>query len=157
MKRIIQIIILIFVTDSFAQTNVYHPFPDSNATWNVAYRFLPCSVDPSARYTYYFGNDTLINALTYHSIYEYGIVYPNACTAGGPLGYKGAIRQDTTLRKVFVILAGDLNEKILYDFNLNNIGDTVIMSCPVLSFCLPIIVIYIDSIEIDGQYRKRFE
>lgn len=137
-----------------AQTNIYHPFPDSNATWNVVHSLMPCPITISARYTYYFGTDTLINSVTYHSIYKNGIVYPNACSSGHPVGYKGAIRQDTILRKVFIVLANEISEKILYDFNLHNIGDTINMLCGIGTCTLH--VTGIDSILIDSTYRKLF-
>ena len=139
------------------QTNIYHPFPDSNATWNVSYfQASPCPTWTTGEYTYYFGNDTIINSTTYHSIFKNGITYSISCYNGIPLGYKGAIRQDTILKKVFIVLVGDTNEKILYDFNLSNVGDTLNMLCSPGLCNTYYHVTEIDSILIDGTYRKKY-
>lgn len=136
-----------------SQTNIYHPFPDSNATWNVAYILQPCPASVSAEYTYYLGGDTILNTVNYHSVYMNGVIHPGACYTDGPLGYKGAIRQDTVLKKVYILLAGDTSERVLYDFDVHNIGDTLDMHCEMV--CQYYHVTGIDSVLINGSYRKR--
>ena len=139
---------------SKSQTNVYHPFPEGNATWNVIYSLILCPAGPvSAEYTYYLSHDTIINSVNYHSVYMEGVIHQGACYTDGPLGYKGAIRQDTSLKKVFIILTGDTIERVLYDFNVSSIGDTLDMYCDMV--CNHYHVTGIDSVLISGNYRRR--
>jgi len=134
-----------------AQTNTYHPFPDSNATWNIHYSFAfacPFYVDLNAYYSYTITGDTIINSQNYHVI---SIPYVDAnCPAIPVPGIVACIRQDTALRKVFYIWHSDIVEKVLYDFNMS-LGDTMhnlfMQSCIVTS---------IDSILIGNDYRKQW-
>ncbi len=145
------------------QTSVYHPFPDSNAIWNVyAHSYdpgppFPC--DEVGQYSYYMNGDTLINALVYHRIFvpfiDTTLAQPFSCFGQYPnTGYIGSIRQDTVSKQVWVILRDSSNERLLYDFSLN-IGDTLhTINFDGSEVDFPILTI--DSILIDGNFRKTY-
>ncbi len=146
-----------------AQTNVYHPFPDSNAIWNnYSWSYCGQGFDMWAiNYSYTFDSDTLINSSTYHKIFIPAVVIDamnGHCDSTGswiePGRYAGAIRQDASVRKVFVVPPAETNEQLLYDFNLT-VGDSVLgyIQC---NTGPPDTVIAIDSILIGNNYRKRW-
>ncbi len=130
-----------------AQSTIYHPFPDSNAVWNGI--LLSGTVPPfpgiSGGFHYQLLNkDTIVGLYNYRRI--------NSITAGWLPSLIG-IRQDIPNKKVYGVYNGSLNDTLLYDFNLN-IGDT--FSARPLTYCNdPSIVNSVDSILINGTYRKR--
>jgi hypothetical protein len=158
LKKLLLQLLFLFPVFSQAQTSVYHPFPDSNAFWcgwQVGYNGM-CYWDDY--YTVFFGNDTVINGNSYHTLRK----------TGGGVGCPGwnynnhfvvAFRQDTAQRKVFMYPSPWGNwEGTFYNFNLQ-VGDTLDSSKVWWSdpwFSEVYIVTSIDSILIDGQYRKRY-
>lgn len=160
MKYFTLLFIILLTGPAKSQTNVYHPFPESNAIWNIHF-FLNCNWAGIANedYSIEFGNDTIINLVTYHTLKTFYIesFSPGNCgSTGGPVQiYRGAIRQDTALKKVFIVPRDSSNEKLLYDFNMA-IGDTVrgyLEPEP----GQPDVVLSIDSILIGTQYRKKWK
>lgn len=140
-----------------AQTNVYHPFPDSNAYWNEHTWGLntwhTCVTDDY--YALFINGDTTIGANTYHKIYKQGYtVYSCWSPPTNPVySYYGAyyhcaIRQDSLQKKVFYYFG---NEYLLYDFNLN-LGDTLPQTYIGGGFT----VSNIDSVLVGTHYHKRF-
>jgi hypothetical protein len=130
---------------------VYHPFPDSNAVWNVKLQ----DWNYEENFSYVYSGDTLINGFYYHKITK-----PFIYRAGSNMsnqfnypGYYGCLRQDTINKKVYAIQPDSATEIILYDFNLQ-IGDTLKgfaeLFCP---FFIKTII-SIDSILIGSSYRK---
>jgi len=161
MKKLLLISLLLFVLKSaFAQTNVYHPFPESNAVWNESFRIWGCNFWPyyhEERYSYVMTGDTVIGATTFHKLEWPFIQLMDTCFGNFPMnypGYAGAIMQDTAARKIFYVHPNQSNVQLLYDFSLQ-LGDTVlsslVSSCPNTT-----IVTNIDSILINGSYRKQF-
>src|SRR4051812_20407209 len=98
------LLVLIFVSFRlFSQTNVYHPFPDSNAHWMESTWALqgggPCVIYDD--YTLFISGDTVFGVNTYHKILGSGYKYSN-CPPPGYYYYNyyvGAIRQDTVHKK----------------------------------------------------------
>lgn len=122
-----------------AQTNVYHPFPDSNAVWRVDEWSNPPCAPPSyycGSFYYALTGDTVIGSFTYHKINNSPV----------------AIREDTASKKVFVINYCSSSDTLLYDFSLN-VGDTL-KQCAISGGTL--IVTSIDSILVGSSYRKQF-
>lgn len=133
------------------QTNVYHPFPDTNAFWgdrgwNIFYSYV-------CRNTRFgLNGDTLINGKNYkkiYSLYDSTLTNPNST-------YYAAIREEN--KRIYTII-GSSGEQILYDFNLS-LGDTITYYYSIL-FQTPDTfyrkVTTIDSILLlDGKYRKRY-
>jgi len=156
---------------SVAQTSVYHPFPDSNAFWNVDAQgccVYDCPGPPypnpilyDSRFSYYLSDDTIINSLSYHKLNKSsGTVYEH-CAVGNyvsnyfvfPGSFEGCIRQDTALRKVFFVYPGQTQEFTLFDFSLN-VGDTLTGGTD--NWGTDNVVTSIDSILVNGSYRRNF-
>src|SRR5688572_15311832 len=111
MKRfLLCILLMVTVTASRAQVNLYHAFPDS-ATWRVDYvHFNPFQYPCYANYSLHYSTegDTLINSLLYKKIVRSNtLMYPiNCVNPGGPpappaQGYVGALRDDSLSNKTF--------------------------------------------------------
>jgi hypothetical protein len=159
MKKLIYFFSILFLSSGSAQTNIYHPFPDSDAVWNVSYLTpwaCPFNVDLVESYSYAIDKDTIINNIPYHKIY---VPFVLANCANGPhgAGYAGCIRQDTSLRQVYFRSPNDTIERLLYDFRLEA-GDTVAGWLVSNWNCFPnvLTVSSVDSILIDSSYRKRW-
>lgn len=150
-----------------AQTNVYHPMPDSNAIWSVTYgtgtyvdNDGPCC--DCSQYQNLITGDTIIGSHTYHKLSKTGVEYyyyaASGCDFGQPtysmnIAYSGAYRDDTSAKKVYVMIPDSTTEYLLFDFTMN-VGDTVhqvfnMYTCPTVT------VLSIDSILIGNSYRKR--
>jgi hypothetical protein len=159
MKKPLLIIFILTCFSAKSQTSVYHPFPDSNAIWNVSSQgccWSDCPPPPTPNpviddfnFSYYINGDTVINSTLYHKVYQSGTVHHH-CSFGNYVdywesfsNYYAAIRQDTALRKVYV--RDNSPERVLYDFNLS-VGDSIENCTAVTS---------IDSILIGSTYRKR--
>src|SRR4051812_17318900 len=125
MKKILLFFSLSFLLlNTKAQTSVYHPFPDSNAVWNMGRSGGLQSCYNSGyheNFSYIFIGDTVINTRTYHQLFIPFVQKTDTCTMIGwhtSPGYAGCIRQDTVGKKVFFIAPGSSSEYVLYDFNL---------------------------------------
>jgi hypothetical protein len=157
MKRTILLFALISFTvfRQYGQTSLYHPMPTSNAVWNIDYYLAPCwpIFSYSETYSIVMSGDTTINSKIYHKLYTPAVIKSNPTTScgGQSPGYKGAIREDTLLKKVFI--AWDTTEILLYDFNMQ-VGDTV-KGLTEISSC-PDTVISIDSVLVGSNYHKRW-
>ncbi len=156
------LIIFIFVTHaSTGQTSIYHPFPDTSAVWNIRNEWscwLPPYPIVRENYSITFSIDTVISGHTYHKLispYVYTMTTP--CRAGvtNLNVYRGAIRQDTSLKKVFIVPAGNNTEELLYDFTLQ-VGDTVKGYIESITTSNPDIVQSVDSVLVGTSYRKRW-
>jgi len=140
-----------------AQTNVYHPFPNSNAIWNI-YFSSACifgGIDVE-NYSITISEDTVINTQIYHKLNIPFVQYDTDgfCGIVHVAGYKGAIRQDALNKKVFYIPPTDSTEQLLYDFNMQ-VGDTVKGFLETFSY-QDDTVISIDSVMVGSTYRKRW-
>jgi hypothetical protein len=117
---------------SYAQTNIYHPFPSQNAFWGgYSYYFQTLSNNQSCQYFQNFTvGDTMVGNFLYHKLRESGLYYPlGYCNS--PLytpiqfdNYVGAFREDTLNKKVYYLPSGNSTDTLLYDFNLQ-LGDTL--------------------------------
>jgi hypothetical protein len=138
-----------------AQTNIYHPFPDSNATWSSTYD----DINSGSIYDmFYLEGDTIMEGRSYSKIYNFiGWTQRN---------YVGGIRQDTAAKRIYaklvnwmypiyppsIFLFSDTSDVLLYDFSLE-IGDSILI--PSIFFYYQYLYVNnIDSIEIQGNYRK---
>ena len=171
MKKLLLLIIIFWSVSIKAQTNVYHPFPTSNAIWReFSYhdQFQSSSSSCSDYQNEIYG-DTIVGSFTYHKIMSYVKYYafpycgypPSMYTPSYFNYYIGAFREDTAIRKVYFLPLDSISDTLLYDFNLN-IGDTLPttytnndhndINSPVIN-----IVTSIDSVLIGNEYHKRFE
>ncbi|MCK9422808.1 MAG: T9SS type A sorting domain-containing protein [Bacteroidales bacterium] len=157
MKKSILILAVLVMTFKFSngQTNVYHPFPESNVIWVGRYWYMVGGSGPIVDddYNLYIGGDTTIGIYTYHILYKNGYM----SSIGPPPGYYyygryyGAFRQDSTNKKIYLYENGV--DTLAYDFNLN-IGDTLPITYLYVGF--KNIVQSIDSVLIGNQYHKRY-
>jgi hypothetical protein len=156
MKWLLFIIAIFAALAGQSQTNLYHPFPDSNAVWNFNYFWACMGSDPTNDFfSVTYSGDTVIGSNIYHKLYIPFILHQSAGTCGGETpGYKGAIRHDGLNKKVFFVSPSSASEELLYDFNLQ-VGDTV--QGYLGSFALPADVVQeIDSVLTGNSYRKRW-
>lgn len=156
-KTILLYIFVITISYSFAQTNVYHPFPDSNAIWigkELTSDGMGCKIYDV--YNLYISGDTTIGAISYHKLYKDGYRFSPNCPPGGDFYYYnqlwGFFRQDTINKKIYLNYGG--NDTLAYDFNLN-VGDT--LSPTFLTAGYPdFIVESIDSVLVGNEYRRKY-
>lgn len=160
MKKLLITIFFIagIATQSPAQTNIYHPFPEDTTSWVTDLYYSSCMGYCSSIF-YEMKGDTIINSQSYNKIYRsdgqfFYIIFPAVGASFTACSYIGAIRQDSINKKVFFIDSTMTTDTLLYDFNLTD-GDTIQgwynkWSMP------PLIVSGIDSISINGNYHKRF-
>lgn len=140
MKIRLTLLLLTISVFVFGQTSVYHPFPDSNAVWGFDKQVInPWSLELWK--IILTNRDTTINTIIYHQV-------------DSQLTYYGALRQDTSLKRVYFIPSGSSVEQLLFDFNLQ-IGDTI---PPSYNGCYPEVRVgSLDSTNQFGNgYRKVF-
>lgn len=155
MKKILVIIIALLSQNVNAQTNIYHKFPESSAFWNIhldSHSPQGSSDNGSQDYSIIITGDTVINATVYHKL---NIPYISSLgsPSGEHIGYKGAFRQDTILKKLFIIPNSQNSEQIFYDFNLQ-VGDT--LKGYLSSLFIDNIVVSIDSVLVGNSFCKRW-
>ena len=136
---------------SSAQT--YHPLPDSNAVWIVAYGDSDCALAnvPNSIMYYSFIGDTLIAGQVYSEVWRERVV--NGCNFIGS-GYAGAIRNDTIAKQVMLVPPDSTNEQLLFDFSAE-VGDTI-HAYRGGSLIETQVVATIDSVLILGSYRRQW-
>src|SRR6266853_1395317 len=98
---------LFLLTQTKAQTSVYHPFPDSNAVWNQGLGISEGCGGPyrdfSEFYSFVFDGDTAINTNQYHKLYRPFIDTPYCGLYAQSTGYMAGIRQNILNRKVYIV------------------------------------------------------
>jgi hypothetical protein len=158
MKKYLLFIFILFSVNASAQTSVYHPFPDSNATWIVLKScatwngplFCPCTI----KTRYLLTGDTLISGNIYHIISEenYGSCPPE-CDCIEHLNGHHYIREDSS-KKIWIYNPSTMTDSLVYDFNLSA-GDTI--SNSILNHQNDLMIIQsIDSIFIGNSFRKKY-
>lgn len=152
MKHLFLFLSLIIFFNITVKSQKYFPFPTENVNWNV---YLESSCDESPpdtillRYTIH--GDTTINEILYNNMcLEYGD------TSNPVINSIGGLREDD--KKVYFIgkdfIGYDHYEEVLlYDFS-KQIGDTIKHSSDGIFYS---VIEDIDSININGSYRKRFQ
>jgi len=136
------------------QTNVYHPFPDSNAVWGMSAGCTDVNCGDYAYIKYYYEGDTIIEGFDYKKVVcEFlPLTSGNCCIVPGGLG-AGCLRQDTVAKKVYWRDQWMNTDTLWYDFSLN-VGDTLnsFLNDP----WNPKTVLSIDSVLVGESFRKRF-
>ena len=158
-NRLLLILVLLFSGKSFSYG--YVPLPeDSLARWVMRYDY----VDPGVcREIYYFDyrmiGDTTISGQLYKKLYsenlfmtftQFGVP---GCSHPLPNNYIAAFRQDTLTRKAYLVLPGQTNDTLLYDFSLY-VGDTLlsIVNDFTLGCANYNVINRIDSVLVGGVY-----
>jgi len=171
MRKFLLLIFLSLSFRLFPQTNVYHPFPDTDAVWTVidgmSHGGTYCD-NISCDRSYIQKGDTIINGIQYNKLYlnehctETWIPAPPPAQ---PCSYDygvitgvfvGGLRNDSANKKVFYYDQTNNQECLLYDFSVN-VGDSIPNWW---TYCVngPSYwkVISIDSILVGTAYHKRF-
>lgn len=138
MNKIFLFIVLLF-TAGVSRAQTYVPFPGIHTLWTER---MGNGEQPASYYCYGLkSGDTTINAVTYHKLYR------SQDTVLSETEFYGGIREEA--KRVYLITGG--TELLIYDFNLN-VGDTFHNS----GVGHDGIVSGIDSVNIAGQFRKRY-
>ena len=148
MKNLLNLILVLFATLSYSQSETI--LVDAKASWNVAHSYPnsnsenPNFIETKTK-VYGFVGDTLIDGQTWLKLYD----SPDS-TFSSKLTYLGNLKEESG-----IVLFMDTLDAIdtLYNFNLQ-VGDSVLYDFGTVSSYLQIESI--DSIEIDGEYHKRF-
>jgi hypothetical protein len=137
-----------------AQT--YYPFPTDSASWSVEeylWNSFPGSNGCIAHH-YGLAGDTIINSLAYSKLYGNNLPsnFPYYDTAFNlpTAAYVASIREDLS-KRVWLREPTDTVDQLYYDFSLN-VGDTFCFNY-FGQGCQP--VTFVDSILIDGNYRRQ--
>jgi hypothetical protein len=151
MKKIIMFILLVISIGLSAQK--YVPFPTENAQWSEIHIQQGYCEPNGCKTQYKILGDTTINSILYHKIYE----QDDSLQTSESIFYVGGIREMS--KKIFFLSKYCSHEVRLYDFS-KNIGDTI-SNISTQYYCTGnnsrfITIIKIDSILIDGNYRKVF-
>lgn len=159
MKKLLLIISILSVIAAKSQTSVYHPFPDSNACWNIDMSQGMCFLGgwSDEKYSIVIIGDIFINGQTYRKLFTPFVKFTNisgSCTQQNYPGYKGAFRQDIPDRKVYFIPPALTVEQLLYDFSMNP-GDTV-KGYLQQEWGTTDVVQEVDSVLVGDSYRKRW-
>ncbi|MHC1776387.1 MAG: T9SS type A sorting domain-containing protein [Lentimicrobium sp.] len=158
MKKLLFFIAALSVLSAKSQTSVYHPFPDSNASWNIHMSQGMCFMGgwSDEDYSIMIFGDTIIDSQIYHKLTTpwVEVVSTGGCTQQNFSGYQGAIRQDIPGKKVFFVPPSASDEILLYDFNME-VGDTV-RGYLQLFHAPTDVVAEIDSVLVGDTYRKRW-
>ena len=152
MKKLYFIFILILLICKSVSGQKYFPFPTENVNWNIYFEYSRSENPPDTvllRYTLH--GDTTINQVKYKKLcLESGdTLHPEIEAVGG-------LREKD--KKIYFIGNDYLGnphfeECLLYDFNKQT-GDTVKHDNFDTFYS---IIENIDSVEIDGEYRKRYK
>ncbi len=153
-----------FALSSGAQTGIYHSFPE-NSMWRVDYYYnnpfqFPCYI--KHYFDYSMNGDTTINSLNYKKIYR-SFVKTDTISCDDPLvnsdvpqsGYIGALRDDEVANKTFFMFPGTNADSLLYDYNLQA-GDTLKGFISRYFSNYTMAVLSVDSVQVGGNYRKRW-
>jgi len=144
MKRFLFISSLLLLSIPLIAQN-YFPFPDSDAVWTDANISTGQYVDS---YKYGVAGDTMINSTWYKKVYESTDSVFNVQNAS----YYAAFRDSN--KKWYTIPKLTANEHLLYDFDVI-LGDSIVIDDP-WSGVYDVRIDKVDSILINGQYRKQY-
>lgn len=165
MKKLLLSILVFCFVQTWAQSNAYHPFPNNYGDWELDENVYPGSGVITYSSIYYTSGDTIINSINYKKVHyiNRGQCYcppmplNQVFTTGS---YVFAYRNDSTNKKVYIVLQGSTTDSLWYNFNLN-IGDSLkgtysTNGIPLGSPNLHMTVTGIDSVLICNHYYKRF-
>ncbi|TAH41172.1 MAG: T9SS type A sorting domain-containing protein [Bacteroidetes bacterium] len=160
MKLILLLFLFSLALHANSQTSVYHPFPDSNATWCVEQSGGggPCVF---VNTIYRLERDSTINGMQYRRMLHYSHIETRDCSTNQLTfwTYNSTtyyIRQDTSLRKIWLLNLQTQQDEIMYDFNYI-VGDTLShLNTYWGDNCHDCVITSIDSVLIGSDYRKRF-
>lgn len=146
------------LTIQYSHGQSYVPFPTDSAEWMVErYVYITGSQSTITYSAYRMLGDTVVNDTLYHKLYQFLGANPSTSTL-----VSGFREED---RRVYARLFGNANvpldcqwppdtDLLLYDFNLDEPGDSLIIQHPWLGEVIHV-VNDIDSVLVDNTYRRR--
>jgi len=147
------------------QSSVYHPFPDSNAAWCCQWDGHTSPDCYRNWTTYQFNGYAQIGIYTYsrleaHSFTIHYVENQNFFCVEQDTAVSSDsvyIRQDNFLKTVWMYDSASFSDRVLYNFNLA-VGDTLDTTKAYWAngFGGTKIITSVDSILMNGNYRKRF-
>ena len=152
-KLMITTLMLLSVLQMVAQkvnkdSHKYLPLIEENKQWNVCYRMSGYGSDVWTIAYKWFGEDTVINDLTYK------IIYSSETNSPYQWQIDCFMREDTATQKVYQRYTHHQWERIAYDFNVNE-GDTIFSDLDDQQY---IVVQSVNDIILgDGITRKKIE
>ncbi len=165
-SKIISTILISFLFNSIIlKAHNYIPIPeDSTVRWVMYHDYYDQGVcEETNLFNYRIAGDTSINGTNYKKVYaENNILIQNSAGIHGcgyPInGYLHAFRQDTVLKKCYLVPRDSINEQLIYDFSLQ-VNDTLhnpYLKPPFVIGCDSILTLHsLDSVLINNQYRLR--
>lgn len=131
----------------------YVLIPDSNAIWSEYYYIYEGIIPDTYPYYMILTGDTAFNNFTYHKIVKSN----DTIIDFSEDNYTGCFREDEN-KTVWFLPADSVYEVLLYDFS-KVVGDTIMIPTTTLwkYDTLFLIIEKIDSVEIEGNYRKIFK
>ena len=129
------------------QAELKHFLPNSGGSISI---FNTCRTEK-----YFFERDTIIQEKTYTKVYSRSCETETEeeCICDRHCLYFGAVREDTIAEKIYFIQRDYTEEKLIADFDVKE-GDKVTVQSA-WAPGPPALVESVDSIEINGEYRKR--
>jgi hypothetical protein len=126
---------------------------DPESEWRVDYQYAAPDLVFNNIYRDFIDGDTIINSIEYHKIYFSGYSYYGFFPLGDLYYFDhllhGFLREEDNKWYTFY----ENNDALLFDFTMN-VNDTV-FSCYTSTMGEAIIVDSVDSILVDGTYRRR--
>lgn len=115
MKSCILLPLFILISICFLKAQEYTSFPEDNAAWTVLYEYPTYGGLMQTTKRYFLNGETIVNGKKYTRVYQTEAPY-------GSIGalYVGGIREKH--KRIFFQPAGNAEEYVLYDFNLE-VGD----------------------------------
>jgi hypothetical protein len=163
LKKLLFLLLLLSAFSARSQTSVYHPFPDSNAVWcDYWWAHNASDLYYNNCVHYLTGELRQIESYQYNVVLEYCKIRQDRHNGWTFVPYDTLevsdtlyLRQDTITKKVWYHDFGDNADKILCDFDLS-VGDSLNTTLYNWNGEINTVITSIDSINILGQYRKRF-
>ena len=158
-RLLLFITLLTFCAGSRLAAQAYQPMPDGPARWDVSRCWY---FYPAGWYDRFYieadDTDTLINNRLYHKLYHTTHHAPGTEFDSTYTHFLGGYREaDKKIYMISEYLCLDTIERLIYDFNETDIGDTIytqVLTNGLTQF-FPHILTAIDSIEINGAQHRR--
>ena len=154
MKSVIIVLIILLTAQVSGQS--YDPFPTDSATWSVQEYFHAWLPEPDGCIARHYGlsGDTIIDGKKFSKLFGNNLPlhtpYEDTAFNVQTAVYVAAVREDSA-KKIWIRQPGDTTDILYYDFALDS-GDTFCFNYFGMG-CHP--VISVDSILIDGNYRRQ--
>ncbi len=158
MKRFFTALLPLFICTAL-YSQEYMAFPTDNARWRIYDWAYGGNVASSWRYIdYILEGDTLIQDTSYKKLSAYTVkgeeYNSNSYVLSQTASLKGFLRESDKRIYFKDFVTGNI--ELLYDFNNRNIGDTLHIGKFNIDGKVYFIINAVDSVLIDGKYRKRY-